>query len=161
MSKAKASLQGAIDSKKEAVAKLSKAEAAKDDDIELEALENGNDGIPGGIGSFDFDMSDFELDEVGKRRTPAEVERLRADLLANTKVRLGKIRAWYAKQRQNALKGVYPPAQMKVVRANHAQRIKVARNEIENYKKAVIKRYEEYRTLFKARGINQEQWKKV
>lgn len=41
-----------------------------DDDVELASLETGEDGIPGGVGSFDFDMSDFELDEVGKKRTP-------------------------------------------------------------------------------------------
>lgn len=50
---------------------------------------------------------------------------------------------------------------MKVVRANHAKRIKVARGEIERYKKAVVVRYEEYRALYKARGINQDQWTKV
>jgi len=56
---------------------------------------------------------------------------------------------------------VYSPKQMKEIRARHAQRIKLARGEIDKYKKAVVARYEEYRALYKSRQINQDQWDKV
>ena len=53
------------------------AEAKVDDDLDLDAIEDGSEGIPGGVGSFDFDMSDFELEDIGQQRTPDQVEELR------------------------------------------------------------------------------------
>lgn len=63
-------LREAIEAKKSAQSTLAMAESKVDDDLELDAIEDGTDGITGGVGSFEFDMSDFELDDVGSRRTP-------------------------------------------------------------------------------------------
>lgn len=45
--------------------------AKEDDDLELETIEDGSEGIPGGTGYFSFDTSDFDLDSAVGRRTPA------------------------------------------------------------------------------------------
>jgi len=65
--------------------------------LELDAIEDGSDGIPGGVGSFDFDMSDFQLEDVGSRSTPEQVAEKQKKLLEDTKKRRDMIRAWYAK----------------------------------------------------------------
>lgn len=55
------------------------------------------------------------------------IEAKRAKILVDVKTNVGVIKAWYATQRQNALKGVYSPTMMKTIRGRHSDRIKVAR----------------------------------
>jgi len=66
-------------------------------------------------------------DNIGSRRTAVMIEASRAKELVNVKTRVGLIKGWYAKQRENALKGVYSPTMMKKIRGRHSDRIKVAR----------------------------------
>lgn len=68
--KAREALDATVAEKESAQLKRNRAEAAKDDDLEFANILDGSDGIPGGVGNFDFDMSDFELDSVGSSRTP-------------------------------------------------------------------------------------------
>ena len=135
--------------------------AQNDDDFDLNTVEDGSEGIPGGTGSFSFDPSEFELDSYGASRTEAQIEKSRAAALQNTKNRIDLIRKWYSDQRKAALKGVYSPTKLREVRTNHAQRMRTARKKIEDYKKAVEVRYAEYKQLYKSRSINQDQFKKV
>jgi len=50
---------------------------------------------------------------------------------------------------------------MKTLRARHANRIKIARDKIESYKKAVENRYLEYKKLYNNRSINSQQYVNV
>jgi len=68
--KAKENLDARVAEKESAQLRLARAESAKDDDLEFANIMDGSEGIPGGTGSFDFDMSDFELDSVGSSRSP-------------------------------------------------------------------------------------------
>lgn len=129
--------------------------------MDLDAIETGEDSIPGAIGSFDFDMSDFELEEIGAKRTAAEIETEVAKATADATKRVNLIREWYAQQRKNAQKGVYTPAEMQTIKKNHAARMKKASKAITDYKKAVLVRYQEYRALYNRREINQAQWDQV
>lgn len=59
------------------------------------------------------------------------------------------------------MKGVYSPSKLREIRTRHAAKIKAARRQIENYKKAVELRYIEYKKMYANRSINQDQYKKV
>lgn len=67
--KAQETLNARVAEKEAAQLRLARAESDKDDDLEFANVMDGSDGIPGGTGSFDFDLSDFELDSVGSSRT--------------------------------------------------------------------------------------------
>lgn len=67
--KAQETLNARVAEKEAAQLRLARAESDKDDDLEFANVMDGSDGIPGGTGSFDFDLSYFELDSVGSSRT--------------------------------------------------------------------------------------------
>lgn len=64
----------AISAQKSAQQNVSRRKAENDKDIDFDSVETGNDGIPGGTGSFDFDLSEFDLSSgAGGRRTHAQI----------------------------------------------------------------------------------------
>lgn len=65
----------------------------------MDAIEDGKDGIPGGDGSVDFDVNEYDLeDDLGAASKEQIAEQLE---LAKAKAenRREEVRAWYAKQR--------------------------------------------------------------
>lgn len=81
----------------------------------MDAIDDGDDGIPGGDGNVDFDVGEYDLDDDltsgSKEQVAAELEALKE----RAEKRREEVRAWYGKQREAALKGVYSPKEMKNV----------------------------------------------